>query len=189
MTASILFATSNRHKLAELDAVLRGCGYRAEAAAAPKMELQADSLEEIAVAAAAAAYAATGRPVAVEDAGLFVDALNGFPGPYTSYVYKTLGVPGLLRLLEGVANRAAEFRSVIAYAGPWGVKVFAGRVRGRIAKEPRGTGGFGYDPVFIPEGEARTFAEMTLEEKNRYSHRAAAARELCRWLQEASEAP
>ncbi len=189
MTRLVLFATGNRHKLAELDAVLSGCGYRAEAAGVPKLELQADTLEEIAVAAAATAYAAAGRPVAVEDAGLFVDSLNGFPGPYTSYVYKTLGIRGLLRLLEGVADRSAEFRSVIAYAGPWGVRVFTGTVRGRIALEPRGSGGFGYDPVFIPEGETRTFAEMSLEEKNRYSHRAAAARQLCRWLREASEAP
>ncbi|NOZ89276.1 MAG: RdgB/HAM1 family non-canonical purine NTP pyrophosphatase, partial [Crenarchaeota archaeon] len=132
---------------------------------------------------AAAAYALTGTPVAVEDAGLFVDALSGFPGPYSSYVYKTIGVHGILRLLEGEENRAARFVSVIAYAGPWGVQLFRGEVKGSIAAEPRGSGGFGFDPIFIPEGADKTFAEMNIEEKNMYSHRARAARKLCSWLE------
>jgi XTP/dITP diphosphohydrolase len=182
----VRFLTGNRHKLEELSAVLGECGYRVEPVerGAVKLELQSDSLEAIAAAAASLAYSALGFPVAVEDAGLFVDALNGFPGPYSRYVYKTIGIEGILKLLEGRNGREAEFRSVIAYAGPWGVKVFTGTVRGRIADAPRGSGGFGFDPIFIPEDEERTFAEMSVEEKNQYSHRARAARQLCRWLAE-----
>ncbi len=175
-------ATSNRHKIEELNAVLAGCGYRAEPAPAPKVEIQGDDVAAIAVYAAASAYSVLGRPVLVEDAGLYVDALSGFPGPYSSYVFKTIGVAGLLRLLEGIDERRAVFRSALAYAGPWGVEVFTGEVEGSIADRPRGSLGFGFDPVFVPRGDTRTFAEMSLEEKSRYSHRARAARKLCEWL-------
>ncbi len=178
----VYFATSNRHKLEELNAALRGCGARAEPVEAPKLELQGESLEEIAAAAASLAYSILHRPVAVEDAGLFVEALNGFPGPYSSYVFRTIGYWGLLKLMDGVEERSAFFKSVVAYAGPWGVKLFTGIVRGFIAYEPRGSKGFGFDPVFIPEGSDKTFAEMEVEEKNRFSHRAKAARALCEWL-------
>lgn len=175
-------ATSNRHKIEELNAVLTGCGYRAEPAPAPKVEIQGDDVAAIAVYAAASAYSVLGRPVLVEDAGLYVDALSGFPGPYSSYVFKTIGVAGLLRLLEGIDERRAVFRSALAYAGPWGVELFTGEVEGAIADRPRGGLGFGFDPVFVPRGDTRTFAEMSLEEKSRYSHRARAARKLCEWL-------
>ncbi|RUM47939.1 MAG: non-canonical purine NTP pyrophosphatase, RdgB/HAM1 family [Hyperthermus sp.] len=185
-TRSVLLATGNRHKVAEIGLVLGDCGYRVETVEAPKIELQSNSLETIASTAAALAYHATGKPVAVEDAGLFIKALNGFPGPYSSYVYKTIGLKGILKLMASEDNREALFRSVIAYAGPWGIVVFEGEVRGIIAMEARGSQGFGFDPIFIPEGSTRTFAEMKIEEKNKYSHRAKAARKLCEWLRENS---
>ncbi len=181
----VRFATGNKHKVEELSHVLQTCGVKVEPVSVAKVEIQSDRLENIAATAASLAYSILGEPVAVEDAGLFVDALRGFPGPYSSYVYKTIGFDGLLRLLGDTRERGAGFVSIIAYAGPWGVRLFRGEVRGRIALEPRGRGGFGFDPVFIPEGDTRTFAEMSLEEKNRFSHRARAAREMCRWLREA----
>jgi len=183
----IRVATGNRHKIEELNRILRGCGYRAEPAPVYKVELQLDDLAAIAAHAAAHAYAVSSVPVLVEDAGLFVDALGGFPGPYSSYVYRTIGVKGLLRLMEGAASRRAVFRSALAYAGPWGVALFVGETRGRIIEEPRGVGGFGFDPVFAPDGVEKTFAEMSIEEKNKYSHRARAARLLCKWLRERSK--
>ena len=185
----ILFATSNARKVEEVNVVLRRCGFEAVAhPGAPKVELQSESLEAVAAAAAAAAYAFLRRPVIVEDAGLFVDALNGFPGPYSSYVYRTIGVRGLLKLLEGVEDRGATFVSVIALAYRGGVVLFRGEVRGAIAREPRGSGGFGFDPIFVPEGSTRTCAEMSAEEKTELSHRGAAARRLCEWLREHPEA-
>lgn len=180
----ILFATQNMHKVEELRAVLGLCGYSVEPVDIPKVEIQSSSLETIAAYAAIIAYNHLGKPVVVEDAGLFIDALKGFPGPYSSYVHKTIGVQGILRLLEGVSERTAYFKSVIAYAGPWGVKLFTGIVRGRIAEEARGNQGFGFDPIFVPEGSSKTFAEMSIEEKNLYSHRARAASKLCEWLTE-----
>jgi XTP/dITP diphosphohydrolase len=122
--------------------------------------------------------------VVAEDAGLFVDALQGFPGPYSSDVYKRLGVKGVLKLMEGVRNRKASFRSAVAFCRPAGrPKCFLGTVVGTIGLRPRGSGGFGFDPIFIPaEGDGRTFAQMTVDEKNRMSHRARSFRKFSRWL-------
>ena len=185
---TIWLVTGNRHKLEEARAALEPLGVRVEPLRARKLEVQSDSLEEIALHAARVAYASSPRPaVAVEDAGLFVEALNGFPGPYSSYAYKTIGVRGLLKLLEGVEDRRACFRSAVALVGPGYERVFTGEACGTIAREPRGSGGFGFDPVFIPEGESRTFAEMSLEEKNRYSHRAKALRAAAEWLLKRAE--
>ena len=180
----ILIATTNKHKIEEINGVLQSCGYLVEPANVAKLEVQSDRLEDVAAYAAMQAYLALQRPVIVEDAGLFVEALGGFPGPYSSYVFKTIGITGLLRLLEGVENRRAYFKSVIALAHGGGVEIFTGIAYGVIAEEPRGDKGFGFDPVFIPEGSSKTFAEMEIQEKNNFSHRGKAARELCKWLQQ-----
>ncbi|RLE72114.1 MAG: non-canonical purine NTP pyrophosphatase, RdgB/HAM1 family, partial [Thermoprotei archaeon] len=122
-------------------------------------------------------------PFFVEDAGLFVEALNGFPGPYSSYIYKTIGCEGILKLLEGVDNRKAYFLSVVALRAPGlGDVVFKGKVNGIIANEMRGEKGFGFDPIFIPDGCEKTFAEMNIEEKSRYSHRGKALRKMGKWI-------
>jgi XTP/dITP diphosphohydrolase len=181
---TIAFATTNRHKVLEINDVLKGCGYRADPVPIPKLELQAENLEDIAVNAAALAWSILRKPVMVEDAGLFIDALRGFPGPYSSYVYKTIGIEGILKLMNGIENRRAKFKSVIALAYDRGIVVFKGEVTGSIAYEARGEGGFGFDPIFIPDGSTKTFAEMSVEEKNSFSHRGQAAKQLCNWLQE-----
>ncbi len=180
----LLFATGNKHKLEEARRALAPYGITVEPCTAPKLELQADSLSSIAAYAAQTAYVTLGgrEPVMVEDAGLFIKALNWFPGPYSSYVYKTIGINGVLRLLEGVADREAYFESAVALAHPGGVVVFTHRVYGEITAEPRGSGGFGFDPIFKPRGSERTFAEMSIDEKNKYSHRAGAMRKLAEWI-------
>ena len=178
----IYFATTNVHKIKEAKQVAKEYGVELIPTQAPKIELQSDNLRDIAVFAAILAYQHVKAPVIVEDAGLFVIALKGFPGPYSNYVYKTIGVKGLLKLMEGVKDRRAYFLSVVAFAYSEGVKVFYGRVDGEIAYEARGTKGFGFDPIFVPKGSTKTFAEMDVEEKNRYSHRANAIRRFCQWL-------
>jgi len=178
----LAFATTNKHKVAELNSVLRTCGVEVEPINIPKVELQSDSLEVIASYAAVHAWSIVRRPVIVEDAGLFIEALGGFPGPYSSYVYRTIGIAGVLKLMEGIGDRRAYFKSDIALAYDGGLKVFTGIVRGIIAYQAKGSGGFGFDPIFIPEGSTRTFAEMSLDEKNKFSHRGRAARKLCEWL-------
>jgi XTP/dITP diphosphohydrolase len=115
--------------------------------------------------------------------------LKGFPGPYAAYVYKTIGNKGLLRLMENAEERKAKFQSVIAFQSSE-VKVplcFEGEVLGEIARSERSgntSSGFGFDPVFKPAGSDSTFAEMTIAEKNEYSHRAKALRKFAEWYQQ-----
>ncbi len=178
------FITRNRHKLEEASAALKpyGISLRMPPPGIPKLEIQDQSLEKIALLAARHAYQRLLAPLIAEDAGLFIDALNGFPGPYSSYIYRTIGVEGILRLMRGVGNRRARFKSAVACIYPPYEEVFVGVAEGTITSSPRGEEGFGFDPIFIPSGENRTFAEMRVEEKNRFSHRAKAFRILGEWL-------
>lgn len=150
----------------------------------PKIEVQSEDLSDVALYSATAAYLSIRRPMIVEDSGLYIKRLNMFPGAMSSYVYRAIGIAGILRLMEGVEDREAVFESVIALAAPKlrGVKLFRGSVQGRISQEPRGSSGFGFDPIFIPSGYSKTFAEMSIEEKNTISHRGRAFRALSRWL-------
>ncbi|MEB3860361.1 MAG: XTP/dITP diphosphatase [Desulfurococcales archaeon] len=170
----IAFITRNKGKFREAYMVARPFGVILVQEPAEKVEIQSTRLEEISLWAAREAYKALGKPLVVEDSGLFVEALNGFPGPYSSYAYETIGLRGLLKLLEGEENRRACFRAAVALATGCHEEVFVGEVCGFISREPRGSSGFGFDPIFVPEGSDSTFAEMGVEEKNRYSHRARA---------------
>jgi XTP/dITP diphosphohydrolase len=141
-------------------------------------EVQAETLEEV---VKEALTEIPGDNFFIEDAGLFIPALNGFPGVYSAYVFKTIGNEGILRLLKGADNREASFRSVVGLKLRGEVKLFTGEVRGRIALEAKGSEGFGYDPIFIPEGYDRTFAEDT-RLKQRVSHRRRALEKLAAYL-------
>ena len=177
--------TGNPGKAREFESIFSGYGlsFRIEPIKTP--EIQAVDLRVIAEQSAIYAYDILREPVLVEDAGLFIDALNGFPGPFSSYVYRTIGIRGILKLMENVEDRRARFLSVIAFYTPMigGVKIFTGEVEGYIAREPCGSSGFGFDPIFIPaEGDGKTFAEQSVEEKNKLSHRARAARKFAEWM-------
>ncbi len=176
--------TSNPDKWLEISEILGGVGVRCRWVRMSLPEIQSDDLREIAEFSAAEAHKRLGGGVIVEDAGLFIEALTGFPGPYSSYVYKTLGLRGILKLLDGEENRGAVFRSVVCMVTEGGEKIVAeGEVKGVITREPRGSGGFGFDPIFAPAGAGgKTFAEMTRDEKNRLSHRGAAVRGLLRQI-------
>ena len=180
----VWFLTSNRGKFAEAAAVAAASGIRLRMLATKKTEIQSDSLNRIASYAAQEAVNRLGTAVVTEDAGLFIDELNGFPGPYSSYVFDRIGTKGILTLMEKISRRDAKFRSVVAFCTPGGKpKCFSGTVVGRIGVHSRGAGGFGFDPIFIPStGDGRTFAQMSVEEKNRISHRAASFRKLSAWL-------
>jgi XTP/dITP diphosphohydrolase len=142
-------------------------------------EIQSDDLAEIAARGAREAAATTDLPVFVEDSGLFVDALRGFPGPYSSFVYDTLGIERVADLAGAETDPSARFRSVLAYCDGETVETFEGVVVGRIV-DPRGEGGFGYDPIF--EHDGRTFAELSTEEKNAVSHRGRALAAFADWI-------
>ncbi|MFZ8790095.1 MAG: XTP/dITP diphosphatase [Acidilobaceae archaeon] len=163
--------TENKAKGVEALSILASLGVKARLVLMGKQEIQSESLEEIALHAARVAYATLRKPLLVDDSGLFIEALNGFPGPYSSYVYKKIGVRGILKLMSGEVNRRACFKTAVAVIIPPLEKVYTGETCGEITLEPRGEHGFGFDPIFIPENSKRTYAEMTLEEKNRISHR------------------
>jgi XTP/dITP diphosphohydrolase len=107
----------------------------------------------------------------LEDAGLFIKSLNGFPGPYSAYVFRTIGNNGILNLMKDIENREACFKSVIAYYNGNTIETFTGITEGTITQSVIGKGGFGFDPIFKPKDNNQTFAEMTLTTKNLYSHR------------------
>lgn len=174
----IYFVTSNKGKFVEAQAIFgdleqKNIGYN---------ELQVDTLEEVVDFGMKEVMARLKGPVMIEDAGLFIDCLKGFPGVYSAYAQKTIGNCGILRLMEGMDDRGAAFKSVVGYAEPGKEPVaFKGELKGDIGFEPRGTGGFGYDPVFYVNG--KSLAEMGLEEKNRISHRAGSMKALKQWLE------
>ena len=172
----ILFITGNKHKYGEVLPIADELGFKVIMKPGYKLEIQSNSLEEISLTAALEAYKYLKKPLMVEDAGLFINALNDFPGPYSSYVFKTLGCSGILKLMSGITTRNAIFRSVVTLIYPPFLIIEQGECPGTIAGEKRGEKGFGFDPIFIPEGDNRTFAEMSIEEKNLYSHRAKAVR-------------
>lgn len=172
VSGPVHFVTSNPAKLAEVQAYLATASIEVRPVVRRLPEPQADQLEPVVQAKLAATEDIAGR-VLVEDSGLFVDALGGFPGPYSSYAYRTVGVAGLLKLLAD-RPRGARFRTVVGLRTDGRSLLFEGEVAGTIATGARGTHGFAFDPVFEPNGGRRTFAEMSLEEKNAHSHRARA---------------
>jgi XTP/dITP diphosphohydrolase len=145
------------------------------------------TFQENALQKARHAHAHTGLLCVADDSGLEVDALHGAPGVYSARYAgaakdAAANMAKLLRELEGVQDRRARFRTVVALVGPQGEHCFTGSVEGRITTAARGTGGFGYDPVFEPEGSTLTFAEMDAVAKNAMSHRGQAMRALTEFL-------
>ena len=181
---TIYFATGNRGKYVEAVQIARVFGVTLKQVRIEKIEIQSDELEDIASFAAKRASEAAGRSVVAEDAGLFVNGLRGFPGPYSAYVFKTLGTNGVLNLLKGATDRSASFRAVVSFARPRSPPVcFDGEVKGIMTRRPKGSLGFGFDPIFAPLGaDGRTFAEMNTLEKNFLSHRAKAFVKFFTWL-------
>ena len=159
---TIYFITSNKGKVLEvnkkfsdidIEVVQKDIGYP---------EIQADSLEEVAQFGVEHIQKQFNHPFILEDAGLFIDALDGFPGVYSAYVFYRIGCSGILKLLAEIYDkRKATFKSVFGYGRPGKKpKFFIGESRGTILKKAVGEHGFGYDPIFIPDGESKTFAQM-----------------------------
>ncbi len=188
----IFFATGNIHKFNEARVVLAQHGLAVGMLRVKGVEIQSNDLKEIAGTSALGAFEQCHLPVIVEDAGLFIDALKGFPGPYAAYVYKTLGNAGILKLMENILDRQATFRSAIAYCDDELGKpiCFDGEAAGEITQQQRkanGKAAFGFDPIFKPESSQKTFAEMTLAEKNGFSHRAKAISKFAEWYKKLPE--
>jgi XTP/dITP diphosphohydrolase len=182
----VFFATNNVNKFNEAREVLAKRRISVGMLRIKSLEIQSESLEEIAQASVREAFEKYKLPMVVEDAGLFVDALNGFPGPYAAYTYKTIGNKGLLKLMETADNRKARFKSVVAFFSSQlkSPTCFEGIVKGEIVRKERRASnemGFGFDPIFKPDNSDKTFAQMNVVEKCKRSHRAAAFRKFAEW--------
>jgi len=168
MSRGWVFVTSNLNKWHEAQRIL---GYAIERAELELDELQGEGVAEIAVRKAHDAYAKLGRPVIVEDAGFELFGLGGFPGPYIKFWEKLGGLESLCRAADGLADRRVRAVCALGTCSEAGSQVVEGAVEGLLALHPRGTSGFGWDAVFVPKGQGRTFGEMTPAEKDAFSHR------------------
>jgi XTP/dITP diphosphohydrolase len=182
----LYFVSMNKAKFEEVARFLAGQKIKVKWIKMAYPELQADSLEEVARSAIISCVKKTKKPTLIEDSGLFINALRGFPGIYSSFVFKTLGNEGVLQLLRDASDRRAYFKSVIAFGDLdlFKGKLFSGSVNGVISENIRGKSGFGFDPIFMPDALGKTFAEMSLDEKNRISHRARALKKFIKWYKE-----
>jgi XTP/dITP diphosphohydrolase len=176
-----VLVTQNRHKIVELKPLFQSRGVRFATTSIEKMEIRSERVEEIAIAAARHAFITLKRPVIVDDTGLYISALGGFPGAYAAFVLRSIGNDGILRLLKDKTDRTAVFRTAVGYCDEDHLESFAGEMKGSIAENPVGEGGFGYDPVFVPEGFQKTYAQLALEEKISISHRTRAFAAFLDW--------
>ena len=183
---TISFVTHNKHKYLEASKIAEEYNLEVLWINLEYEEIQNNDLEVIAKQSCATLLKekfSIDGPFFLEDAGLFIEALNGFPGPYSSYVYKKIGNKGILKLMEKLQNRRAYFKSVVAAYFGGNIRIFKGISTGEIAFQTHGERDFGFDPIFIPHpltetNNPKTFAEMNTETKNLYSHRQKALREL-----------
>ena len=168
MTQTWVFVTSNSNKWQEAQRIL---GYALERSELELPEVQAETVAAVALAKAQAAYAKLGRPVIVEDAGLELYALGGFPGPFIKYWEKLGGLSSICRAADGLGDRRIRAVCALGICSEQGSEVVVGAIEGMLALHPRGHSGFGWDAIFVPHGEGRTFGEMTPAEKDARSHR------------------
>ncbi len=162
-----VLVTSRPEKAAEA----RRLGFDLETVSLDLLEPQALDPADVVEAKARAAYAALSRPVLVEDSGLSVAAWGGFPGALVKWLEQSAGVAAIPRMLDPFPDRGATARCAIAHYDGGEIVAAHGQCQGMIVAAPRGAGGFGWDAIFAPLASGRTFAEMTGEEKDRFSHR------------------
>jgi len=177
----LVLVTQNIHKLKELTPLFKKYSVEFDTTNHEKHEIRSDDVEEIALAAAQHAFRIIGRPVLVDDTGFYISALKDFPGSYPAYVLNTIGCPGILRLMEDVEDRSARFITAVGYYDGIILKTFQGTMAGRISHKVQGKEGFGYDPIFIPDGFKKTYAELSLGEKVSISHRTRAFEKFLKW--------
>jgi XTP/dITP diphosphohydrolase len=156
----IYFVTHNLNKVREFH-IIFGEGYEVEQIDIDYKELRSDDPEEIVKEAVKKLAEELKKPVVVEDSGLFIKALNDFPGTCSAYIHKRIGLRGILKLMEGIKDRSCVYKSAVGYCKPYKEPIsFLGEEKGKVAEEIRGNYGFGHDPIFIPEGSYKTYGEM-----------------------------
>ena len=172
----LYFVSSNNHKFQEAKIILDSFGIKLGFIKSTLEEIQSNSLKEIALCKAKDAFSKCKKPLIIEDDGIFINSLNGFPGPYSSYIFKTIGNKGILNLLK--QNRKAKFVSIITYCDKHILQSFDAKIVGSISKSEKGKG-WGFDPIFLPKNIKKTFAQ--LNDKNIISHRYKALKKFSNW--------
>ncbi|MHA1583814.1 MAG: XTP/dITP diphosphatase [Promethearchaeota archaeon] len=188
MKKTITFVTGNPNKFQEVAHLIQEKFPNYEVVQSDKelLEIQAESLEEVAKFKLQSVKKWIKVPYFIEDAGFFVDDVcHGFPGVYSHYVMDTLGYKGILKIMDKSKARKAHFESVIAYMDEYyQMRFFTGINNGQVSMEARGTSGFGFDPIFLSEDSPdRTFAELNIAEKNEISHRRRAMMKFMEFLE------
>ena len=174
--SDLLFVSSNIHKFKEAKEILDSIGIPIKFFKLTLEEIQSKSIKEIALKKAKDAYSKCNAPLIIEDDGLHVNSLAGFPGPYSSYVQNTIGNNGILNLLKN--SRDAKFVSTITYCDKNNLKSFKGTLFGTISNSEKGKG-WGFDPIFIPKNQTKTYGELS--DKNNISHRYKALKKFSNW--------
>lgn len=178
-TKTICLITGNEGKAREFSELL---GFPIDHEKLDLTEVQALAVADVARAKAQEAYEILKRPVMVDDTGFSIREWEGLPGAFIAWFLKTVGTAGVLKMAATVEDRTVDVTTAIGYADADGVRVFTGSVVGTLPLDERGSHGFGYDPIFVPEGYDKTFAEMSPEEKNAISMRRLAVEEMKKGL-------
>jgi XTP/dITP diphosphohydrolase len=177
----IYFASSNSNKYREIEPILGQYGIVSHFVEMSIQEIQSESVHRIARAKSTNAFEYLQKPVIIEDDGFYISSLKGFPGQYSSFVYKTLGNQGLLKLMENKTDRKAYFLSVIAYNDGHTLKMFTGKTQGMLNRLPTDSG-WGFDPIFVPKNTIKTYGELSqLNRKSVFSHRHKSVEKFSKW--------
>jgi XTP/dITP diphosphohydrolase len=181
MMKEIYFASSNSNKYREIEPILSHYGIISHFVKMSLQEIQSESVLRIAKLKSTNAFGYLQKPVIIEDDGFYICSLNGFPGQYSSYVYRTLGNQGLLKLMENKRDRKAYFLSVIVYNDGYTLKTFTGKTQGILSRLAT-DGGWGFDPIFVPRSTTKTFGELSqLNRKSVFSHRHKSIERFSKW--------
>lgn len=175
----LIIATGNKGKVGEIEDILK---IPLEILELKLDEVQSMDLEYVARKKVEEAYKQVKNPVITDDVAVYIEAWNNFPGPFVKYVYSVIGIPKLLEILKNEKNRNVIVKCAVSYHDGEKVQVFIGEVKGKISNKQLGSNGWGFDPVIIPNGYSKTFAQMTSSQKNKISHRGMAFASLKKFL-------
>jgi XTP/dITP diphosphohydrolase len=177
----VYFVSSNSNKYREIEPILSQHGIISRYVKISIKEIQSESIYQIAKAKSTSAFEYLQKAVIIEDDGFYISSLKGFPAQYSSFVYKTLGNQGLLKLMENETDRRAYFLSVIVYNDGLILKTFTGKTEGTLSRSAT-NGGWGFDPIFVPKHTSKTYAELSqLNRKSVFSHRYKSIEKFSKW--------
>ncbi|MBU2612149.1 MAG: RdgB/HAM1 family non-canonical purine NTP pyrophosphatase [Nanoarchaeota archaeon] len=175
----LYFVTGNKEKCKEVNKILKG---KIKFANLNLNEIQSGEIYEIVKHKAKEAYKILGEKVVVEDISLYLECLNRFPGPFVKFMIASIGSEGIYKMVKNYREKTAVVRCVVCHFDGKEFKFFTGDVKGKIVS-PKGKNGWGFDPIFMPDGKKKTFSQMKKSEKNEISHRAIALRKFKTFLE------